>query len=143
MHINPLLTEIAGHSSDSPAPSYTDFIEVSDSVIAVLTQEEIDIWRPLFRQIAQDIATNDQSGSFEGAAFAVFPVAGQLLAVASDHGDESATEPFMGFCQSRGIACQFVIDSIDCSDIDPEDIYTGEAEDNLDLLRLLHKVYNP
>lgn len=35
-----------------------------------------------------------------------------------------------------------VIDSLDCEDIEVDEIYTGEIDNNVELLTLLHQVYN-
>ena len=59
-----------------------------------------------------------------------------------DSGGENASGEFYQFCEDNGIDCQFVIDSVDVSGIEVDDIYTGGNYDSLELLTLLHKVFN-
>jgi hypothetical protein len=57
----------------------------------------------------------------------------------SDSGGELASGEFSEFCDEQSIPNQFVID---CTDIAVSDIYTGCVDDNVDLLTLLHKVFD-
>lgn len=118
-----------------------DLYMCCDSVVAVLTQEQIEEWLPLFKDIVDD----DSAPSFCAyhSSTLVFDIDGSLLVVVSDAGGELASSEFTTFCEERSIESQFIIDSLDCTDVEVEDIYTGMVgPDNLYLLGLVHKLYN-
>lgn len=111
-------------------------LEVCDSYIAVLTPEQVDEWLDQFEQHV-DFEFTDF-----GSATLVFDIGGKLLVTVSDSGGESASGEFYNFCEENDITCQFVIDSLDCTGLEVDEIYTGADKDNKRLLKLLHKVFN-
>lgn len=115
-------------------------IQCCDSYIAVLTQEQIDEWFDTFEKIVSAV----DAGNFTeyGSTTLVFDIDGKLFTIVSDSGGENASGEFYQFCEDNGIDCQFVIDSVDVSGIEVDDIYTGGNYDSLELLTLLHKVFN-
>lgn len=122
----------------------TDFLETCmdscDSFIAVLTKEQLDNWLALFDKVV----SQDDMGEYVefGSRTMVFDIDGKLFTVVSDSGGEGSTGYFCSFCEENEIERQFVIDSVNCEGIAVDEIYTGGYDDNLDLLTLLHKVYN-
>ena len=115
-------------------------IQCCDSYIAVLTQEQVDEWFATFEKIVSAVDT----GNFTdfGSTTLVFDIDGKLFTIVSDSGGENASGEFYQFCEDNCIDGQFVIDSVDISGIEVDDIYTGENYDSLELLTLLHKVFN-
>ncbi len=122
----------------------TDFLETCmdscDSFIAVLTKEQLDNWLAIFDKVV----SQDDMGEYVefGSRTMVFDIDGKLFTVVSDSGGEGSTGYFCAFCDENEIEHQFVIDSVNCEGIAVDEIYTGEYDNNLDLLTLLHKVYN-
>jgi hypothetical protein len=135
MKLTPIQQVVINHYDDEKM-TLEQVFECCDSYIAVLTQEQLDEWLSMFESDADPEYTDFAS------ATVVFNVDGKLLTIVSDSGGESASGEFSEFCEENGIACQFVIDSLDCEGVDVEDIYTGEYDNNIELLTLLHKVYN-
>lgn len=111
-------------------------IECCDSYIAVLDNQQVMEWMNQYESHVNFDYT------VYGSSTMVFDIDGKNLVVVSDSGGESASGAFAAFCEEHGIEHQFVIDSLDCTDVAVEDIYTGADEDNMDLLKLLHKVFN-
>lgn len=134
MKLTPIHQDVINHSDDDY--SLDQVFECCDSYIAVLTQDQVDEWLSQFETAADSEFTDAAS------ATAVFEIDGKLLTVVSDSGSESASGVFYEFCEENGIEHQFVIDSLDCTGVDVEEIYTGEYDNNTELLELLHKVYN-
>lgn len=120
--------------------TFEQVIECCDSYIAVLTQDQIDKWFTIF----EEVTTAEDAAEFTdfGSTTLVFDIDGQLLTIVSDSGGENASGEFYQFCEDNGIEYQFVIDGIDCSDCEIDEIYTGVYDDNQALLALLHKVFN-
>jgi hypothetical protein len=114
--------------------------ECCDSVIAVLNDAQIKQWLNQFDEIASDPESKEFA---EACITQVFDIDNKLLTIVSDSGGEISTAIFRDFCNENGVDCQFVIDSFDCTYTDaPEDIYTGEMDNNIELLTLLHKIFN-
>jgi hypothetical protein len=120
--------------------TYEDILQCCDSYIAVLDQSQIDSWFKTFNEITSK--DDAQEYTEFGSTSLVFEVDGKNLVVVSDSGGEFAGGYFAEFCEENNIEYQFVIDSLDCEDIEVDEIYTGEIDDNVELLTLLHKVYN-
>lgn len=115
-------------------------IQCCDSYIAVLTQEQVDEWFDTFEKIVSAV----DAGNFTdfGSTTLVFDIDSKLFTIVSDSGGENASGEFYQFCEDNDIECQFVIDSIDCTGISIDEVYTGEMYDSVELLTLLHKVFN-
>lgn len=115
-------------------------IQCCDSYVAVLTPEQVDEWFDIFEKVV----SAEDAGEFTdfGSTTLVFDIDGKLFTIVSDSGGESSTGEFYQFCEDNSIVYQFVIDSVDCTGIAVDEIYTGECEDNLELLTLLHQVFN-
>lgn len=122
--------------------SFEDPFDCCDSVVAALSGEQLQTWLDIFEEKIQ----NEEAAEYcdFGTRTAVFDIDGQTFVAVSDSGGEWMTAEFQEFCETNNIPSQFVIDSLDCSDVDVDDIYTGcmEEDENKDLLRLLHKIYN-
>jgi hypothetical protein len=124
---------------DPSVSSDEDLIfQVCDSAIAVLTPDLLKEWLMEFKTIVENIQEIDVYATMTRA----FDIEGQILVTVSDNGGELLVPDFEEFCEKRDIPCQPIIDSLDCTDVPVEDIYTGSYDDNVDLLTLLHKVYN-
>lgn len=120
--------------------TYENILECCDSYIAVLNQEQIDMWFNKFEEIS---ASEDaQEYTDFGTTSLVFEVDDKNLVVVSDSGGEYSSGYFAEFCESHNIDCQFIIDSLECEGIDLDEIYTGDIEENKNILKLLHKIYN-
>lgn len=117
-----------------------DLLECCDSVIAVLTQEQLTRWLDSFKTIGTDPEASDFCDS--GTTTVVFDIDGEILVIVADSGGELASGMFEVWCEENDIECQAIVDSPDCTDVDVEDIYTGAYEDNQKLLGMLHRVYN-
>lgn len=117
-----------------------DLLECCDSAVAVLTEAQVAEWLKLF----DDIGTDPEAADFcdFGTVTAVFDIDGEYLVVVADSGGELAAGEFEVWCEENNIPCQPIVDSLDCTDVDVEDIYTGAMDDNLDLLKLVHRLYN-
>lgn len=135
MKLTPTHQLVINHSDDEEL-TLDQATECCDSYIAVLTQDQVNEWLSKFEAAADSEYTDFASST------AVFEIDGKLLTVVSDSGGESATGEFYAFCEQNNIAYQFVIDALDCKGVAVEEIYTGEVENNMELLELLHKVYN-
>jgi hypothetical protein len=118
-----------------------DLLEVCDSVIAVLTAKQLEEWTSKFNELTKaDTYVNE--GWTWGSVLQVFDIDNKLFTIVSDACGEWMAEVFAEFCTDNNIAHQGVIDSLDCENMPVEDIYTGAADDDPELLALLHKVYN-
>jgi hypothetical protein len=121
-----------------------DLLEVCDSVMAVLTSNQLDVWSLVWSTITE-VGSDEVDGAVEwtdGSVFQVFDIDGKLLVIVSDSGGEWISEQFAEFCENNKIEFQRKVDSLDCEGIEVDEIYTGEMDDNPVLLELLHKVYN-
>lgn len=138
MKITP--TEIIEYYYNGETDETINILECCDSSVAVLSLEQVSNWIHEFKKIA----TAEDAGDYcaYGSSTLVFDIDGQLLVVVSDSGGELAGGLFMEFCRDLEIPCQFIIDSLECTGVEIEDIYTGEMEDNIELLTLVHKIYN-
>lgn len=114
--------------------------ECCDSVIAVLSKDQIDKWLIKFDEIG--LASDAIQFCDIGTITSVYNVDEKLLVVVSDAGGELASGEFSIFCDENNIVSQFIVDSIDCTGTPVDEIYTGDDSNNLELLTLLHKVYN-
>ena len=114
------------------------FGDCCDSLIAVLPDDLVDKWLFEHEDLANKVDNYDLywTGSF------VFDIDGHKLVVVSDSGEEFGQGEFYDFCNIHGIKYQPVIDGLDCSDIQIDQIYTGLGTDDKYLLGLLHKIYN-
>lgn len=135
MKLTPAIQKVINHN-DNTVLSFEEVTECCDSYVAVLKPSQVDKWLSQFDSAADPDFTDFASGTF------VFEVDDKLLTIVSDSGGESATGAFCEFCVDHNIPYQFVIDGLDCEGIGVEDIYTGEYENNMELLELLHKIYN-
>ena len=125
----------------STGDTVADIFECADSYVAVLTPKQIDQWFEKFANIVSD--ENAAEYCDGGTTTAVFDIDGTLLTVVSDSGGELAGGDFSLFCEELKIENQFIIDSMDCTGVDVEDIYTGTGgDDYIELLKLVHKIYN-
>lgn len=115
-------------------------LECCDSYIAVLTPEQVDKWFDIF----ENFVSTEDVGEFTdfGSTTLVFDIDGKLFTIVSDSGGEGATGEFYQFCEDNNVEKQFVIDSVDCTGIEVDEIYTGEYDNNEELLTLLHRVFN-
>jgi len=115
--------------------------EVCDSVIAVLADDEITEWLGEFAELLTD---PEIAEFLYSCSTRVFDIDGQKLVIVADSGGEFTSADFVEFCESREIAYQSVIDTPDCTGIEVDEIYTGQDpdDDNIELLTLLHKVFN-
>jgi hypothetical protein len=138
MTLTPILIEERRFTSDTSC----DLLEVCDSVIAVLTPAQLAEWIIDFGAAWPEDIINTDEATLDGSILQVFDIAGVLFVTVSDSGDEWKSAAFEEFCKDRDIACQGIVDSLDCEGISVEEIYTGECDDNSELLKLLHKVYN-
>jgi hypothetical protein len=135
MKFSPIRQVVINHYDDEEL-ALDQVFECCDSYIAVLTQDQIDEWLSMFNYISDPEITDFSSSTL------VFDIDNKLLTIVSDSGGESASGVFQTFCEQRNIPCQFVIDTIDCTGVGIEEIYTGVCDNNMELLELLHKVYN-
>jgi hypothetical protein len=133
MNLEPVKQKVLFHEEGE---TLDRLLEVCDSYIAVLTPEQVDEWLAQFEKHV-DFEFTDF-----GSATLVFDIGGKLLVTVSDSGGESASGEFYNFCEENNITCQFVIDSLDCTGLEVDEIYTGADKDNKRLLKLLHKVFN-
>jgi hypothetical protein len=117
-----------------------DLLECCDSVIAVLTSDQLAEWTIVFNLLTED--TEEFVDFSDGTVMQVFDIDDKLFTIVSDTAGEWAAEEFREFCKLHAIIHQGVVDSLDCEDIAVEDIYTGEMDDYPELLKLLHNVYN-
>jgi hypothetical protein len=118
-----------------------DFYEISDNTVAVLSDGQIDEWMIVFDGIIYDPDLDDCDEGY--AVTEVFDIDGEKLVIVADSGMVTgANDKFEMFCNQRDIPCQPIVDSLDCTDVDVEDIYTGAMDDNPDLLALVHRLYN-
>lgn len=115
------------------------FFQCCDSVVAVLTPTQIMEWLEVFNKSVQDPEADQFS---DGTTTQIFDIDGVSLVVVADTGGEFATGEFQLFCEDRDIPSQFIIDSLECEGIAPDEIYTGEYDNNLYLLSLVHRIYN-
>jgi len=116
-----------------------DFGVCCDSVIAVLTDDEVEQWFDIQENILHD-GYDDYDLYWTGSF--LFIIDGKNFMVVSDAGEQYSVAKFHDFCENGNIQFQYVIDGLECEGIEVHQIYTGECEDNLELLSLLHKVYN-
>ena len=135
--LTPIITKFHTCADDIVA-SLDDILECCDSTMAILSKDQIDEWMSRFDSIIED----DDVDYADGTATMVFDIDGQYLVVVSDSGGEFASGDFYEFCENLHIDAQTVVDSIDCTDISVDEIYTGQMEDNEEILSLLHKVFN-
>lgn len=142
MKIQPKIEKSHFFDEDETDPSYVDGVfQCCDSVIAVLTQDQIDEWLVLF----DEIATAEDAAEYcsYGTTTQVFDIDGALLVTVSDSGGELAAGEFQVWCEENGIEFQPVIDGLYCTGDSVEDIYTGTGgDDNMELLTLLHRIFN-
>lgn len=112
-----------------------------DSAVAVLTDDQLNVWFAQFKDLAE---AEEETGEYNayGTRTLVFSIDGEQLVVVSDSGGEIAAGEFELFCEENGITCQTIIDSLDCTDVPVEDIYTGTMDEDAHLLSLVHKLYN-
>lgn len=140
--MKPVLEKSYFFDEDENDPSYVDgAFQCCDSVIAVLTQAQIDAWLAEFDKIAT--AEDATEYCDFGTTTQVFDIDGELLVTVSDSGGELASGEFQVWCEENGIEFQPVIDGLYCEGDAVEDIYTGTGgDDNMELLTLLHKIFN-
>tara|TARA_R110000850_G_scaffold104174_1_gene214481 strand:+ start:551 stop:982 length:432 start_codon:yes stop_codon:yes gene_type:complete len=119
---------------------YDDLMECCDSVIAVLSFDQLGEWTIAFNLLTAD--TEEFEDFSDGTVMQVFDIDDKLFTIVSDSAGEWAAEEFSEFCVSHGITHQGIVDSLDCTGVPVEDIYSGEYDDFPELLELLHKVYN-
>jgi hypothetical protein len=118
-----------------------ELYDISDNTVAVLSDGQINEWMIVFDGIIYDPEFDDCDYGY--AVTEVFEIDGEKLVVVADSGMVTgANDAFEMFCNQRNIPCQPIVDSLDCTDVDVEDIYTGAMNDNLDLLKLVHRLYN-
>ena len=111
-----------------------------DSAIAVLTPAQIQEWIEKFTDL---ILADEASEYLEyGASTSSFKIDNELLVVVSDSGGEYTVDEFVDFCKNKNIQYQIIVDTIDCTGVSVEEIYTGEYDKDIKLLTLLHAVYN-
>jgi hypothetical protein len=135
------LTPIVNETCRVTSNTSIDLLEVCDSVIAVLSPEQLEEWTSKFNKLTKaDIYVNE--GWTWGSVLQVFDINNQMLTIVSDACGTWMTEEFQEFCTDNNITHQGIVDSLDCEDVPVEDIYTGEMDDHPELLELLHKVYN-
>jgi hypothetical protein len=115
-------------------------IQCCDSYVAVLTPDQVEEWFGTFDKIVS--AVDAENFTDFGSTTLVFDIGGKLFTIVSDSGGENASGEFYQFCEDNNIECQFVIDSFDCTGISIDEIYTGEYNYSLELLTMLHKVFN-
>jgi len=115
-------------------------LECCDSVVAVMNDEQLNEWVKQFESICMEPDVDEYCES--GTITNVFDVDNKKLVVVSDSGGELATAEFEEFCNDRKIPAQFIIDSLDCTDCEVDEIYTGCIDDNQELLEMVHKLYN-
>jgi len=140
MKILPMTTTTKSFHSNGECLSYEDIIECCDSYAAVLTAHQIKDWMEEFDRICNDETSKDYCDF--GTATAIFQIDDKNLVIVSDSGGELSSDEFYTFCENNKIDCQFIIDSFDCNDIEVDEIYTGECEDNMEILTLVHKIFN-
>lgn len=145
MRILPLQSKVfhfdPEHDPNAPPPAPATLVDCADSTVAVLEEADLARWMTRFAEVAQAEDAADYC-DFHTCTL-VFEIDGRRLVVVSDSGGELATGEFQAFCAENGIPCQFIIDGLDCTSVAPADIYTGTGGgDNLDLLTLVHRIYN-
>jgi hypothetical protein len=117
-----------------------DLLECCDSVIAVLSPDQLREWAIAFNLLTAD--TEEFEDFSDGTVMQVFVIDHKLFTIVSDTAGEWTAEEFAEFCVRHEITHQGIVDSLDCTGVPVEDIYTGESDDYPELLELLHKVYN-
>lgn len=135
MKLSPIKSKTCFFDADQ-----TDIFECCDSVVAVLTDDLIDEWMLEFKSIVDDDDAADYCAG--GSTTQVFDIDGENLVVVADSGGELASGDFQVFCEDHEIPYQFIIDSLDCTDIPVDEIHTGMVDDNVELLKMVHKLYN-
>lgn len=115
-------------------------IECCDSVCAVLSEADLEEWLVKFNEIIND----EDAGNYCDfwSATMVFMIEGKRLVCVIDSGGELASGEFSLFCDNRKIPNQFVIDSLDFTEVPVDDMYTGQMTDNPGLMRLIHQITN-
>ena len=114
-------------------------IQCCDSVIAVLSDEQLAEW---LGQAAEYVEYPEARDYTDGFATLVFDVEGEQLVAVVDTGGEYLSGAFYEFCEGEGVKFQSIVDSLDVTDVPVRDIYTGAEKDNRKLLKLLHKIFN-
>ena len=115
-------------------------IECCDSAVAVLDENLLAEWLEIFAGISnmEDAA---EYCDFCTATM-TFMIEGKLLVCVIDSGGELCSGDFAAFCEERGIPVQTIVDTLVFEGCSIDEMYTGQMEDNPELMRLVHQITN-
>lgn len=144
MKIEPYFVETVCNTND-PNENWANaspdkLIECCDSVVAVLTDDQIADWLTEFR--AETVVFDTKEWFDEYASTMIFEINGEKLVVVVDGGMVGMADCFHAFCVEENITCQGIVDSLDFEDVEVDDMYTGYDEDNQHLLTLVNAITN-
>jgi len=138
MKLTPIRSEITYYSEDDHTQ---DIFECCDSVVAVLADDQIEPWFAIYNQLATGLDAHQYCDY--ASTTQVFQIDGNNFVVVADSGGELTVGEFELFCQENDVPYQAIVDSIDCQDMENmDDFYTGQCDDNSQLLALVHRLYN-
>ncbi len=117
-----------------------DLIHCCDSEFAVMDQKDIDEWLVIFDQVSSREDASEYCDSYTTTM--VFEIEDKKLVCVSDSGGDLCAGVFGEFCENKGIKHQFIIDGFDYEYYSIDDMYSGQVDDDPELMRLIHQITN-